>query len=197
MVEAGHCIDHPVIDLIEAKGFDTVEVRTVITCQSKYGVCVKCYGLDLARGHIVNEGEAIGIIAAQSIGEPGTQLTMNTFHIGGAASRAAAENNIQCKSQGHVKFHNLKVVEHHKSGQLITTSRSGSIAIVDAAGQEVERYKLGYGTSLMIKEGQQVDIGDIIAEWDPYTHPIIAEVDGIVDFVDMHEGVTVSKQSMS
>jgi DNA-directed RNA polymerase subunit beta' len=194
LVEAGTLLTHPVIDLIEAKGFDTVEVRTVITCQSKYGVCVKCYGLDLARGHIVNEGEAIGIIAAQSIGEPGTQLTMNTFHIGGAASRAAAENNIQCKSQGHVKFHNLKVVEHHKSGQLITTSRSGSIAIVDAAGQEVERYKLGYGTSLMIKEGQPVDIGDIIAEWDPYTHPIIAEVDGIVDFVDMHEGVTVSKQ---
>ena len=193
-VEAGALLTHPVIDLIEAKGFDTVEVRTVISCQSDYGVCVKCYGLDLARGHIVNEGEAIGIIAAQSIGEPGTQLTMNTFHIGGAASRAAAENNIQCKSQGHVKFHNLKCVEHHKTGQLITTSRSGSIAIVDAAGQEVERYKLGYGTNLTVKEAQAVEIGNIIAEWDPYTHPIIAEVDGIADFVDMHEGVTVSKQ---
>jgi DNA-directed RNA polymerase subunit beta' len=194
LVEAGTLLTHSVIDLIETKGFDTVEVRTVISCQADFGVCVKCYGLDLARGHIVNEGEAIGIIAAQSIGEPGTQLTMNTFHIGGAASRAAAENNIQCKSQGFVKFHNIKVVEHHKSGQLITISRSGSLAIVDAAGQEVERYKLGYGTSLMIKEGQEVQIGDIIAEWDPYTHPIIAEVDGIVDFVDMHEGLTVSKQ---
>jgi len=194
LIENGTLLTHDVIDVIEANGHDSVFVRSAITCESKHGICVQCYGLDLARGHIVNQGEAVGIIAAQSIGEPGTQLTMNTFHIGGAASRAAAENNIQSKSNGSVKFHNLKTVAHHKTGQLITTSRSGSIAIVDEQGQEVERYKLSYGTTLMTKESQKVAIGDIIAEWDPYTHPIVAEVDGIVDFVDIIDGVTVSRQ---
>ena len=190
---AGTLLDEEWVEKLESIGVDQVMVRSAITCEAKVGVCSQCYGRDLARGHRVNIGESVGVIAAQSIGEPGTQLTMRTFHIGGAASRSAAVNNIQVKAGGEVRLHNIKTVKH-ASGNLVATSRSGELTIVDEVGRERERYKVPYGAVLQVDEGSAVDGGQIVANWDPHTHPVITEVAGVLRFVDFVDGVTVQKQ---
>ena len=182
------------VELIESHSVDQVKVRSPITCEALYGVCAMCYGRDLARGHLVNIGEAMGIMAAQSIGEPGTQLTMRTFHIGGAASRTTAVNSVQIKSNGNVKLHNIKTTRHH-SGNLIAVSRSGEIAVVDGNGRERERYKVPYGATLTINDSDVCKAGQTIAQWDPHTHPIITEVAGIARFVDLIEGASMRRQT--
>ncbi|ABL98418.1 DNA-directed RNA polymerase subunit beta' [Shewanella amazonensis] len=187
-------LDEAWCDKLEQHSVDEVQVRSVITCETDFGVCAKCYGRDLARGHIINMGEAIGVVAAQSIGEPGTQLTMRTFHIGGAASRASAENSVQVKNAGTLKLHNAKYVTN-SDGKLVIVSRSSELAIIDELGREKERYKVPYGTVLDTKEGAEVNAGQIIANWDPHTHPIITEVAGSIKFVDMIDGVTITRQT--
>ncbi|HVV69483.1 MAG TPA: DNA-directed RNA polymerase subunit beta' [Gammaproteobacteria bacterium] len=187
-------LDERLVAVLDECNVDRVSVRSGITCQAQYGICAMCYGRDLARGHIVNIGEAVGVIAAQSIGEPGTQLTMRTFHIGGAASRAMAINNVQVKSKGQVKLHNMKTVRH-ASGHLIAVSRSGELSVVDSRGRERERYKVPYGAVLNIAEGSEVEAGQVIAQWDPHTHPIITEVAGYVQFHDLIDGVTMNRQT--
>jgi len=187
-------LDEELVDQLEQLRVDSIKVRTPITCETRYGICAACYGRDLARGHRVNIGEAIGVIAAQSIGEPGTQLTMRTFHIGGAASRATAINNVQVKSDGMVRLHNLKVVQQ-KDGKFISVSRSGELVIFDQQGREKERYKVPYGSVLTVGNENQVKGGQIIATWDPHAHPIITEVAGQVQFVDMVEGATMNRQT--
>ncbi|MBU6955819.1 MULTISPECIES: DNA-directed RNA polymerase subunit beta' [unclassified Hahella] len=194
VVPAGTLLDETTVETLEKAGVDEILVRSPITCETKYGVCASCYGRDLARGHLVNVGEAIGVIAAQSIGEPGTQLTMRTFHIGGAASRASAVDNIQVKHGGTVRLHNLKHIER-KNGNLVVVSRSSALAIADEAGREREWYKLPYGVELSVKQGQQVAAGEIVAKWDPHTHPIITEVGGKAIFVGVEEGITVKTQT--
>lgn len=187
-------LDEKWCDILEANSVDEVKVRSIITCDSLRGVCAHCYGRDLARGHMVNEGEAVGVIAAQSIGEPGTQLTMRTFHIGGAASRASAENNIQVKNPGKLKLHNVKSVENSDS-HLVITSRSAELTLIDEFGRERERYKVPYGAILKKGDGAAVEGGEIVANWDPHTHPIITEVQGKIKFVDMVDGVTMTTQT--
>ncbi|MCH1926348.1 DNA-directed RNA polymerase subunit beta' [Shewanella sp. C32] len=179
---------------LEEASVDEVKVRSVISCDTDFGVCACCYGRDLARGHLINQGEAIGVVAAQSIGEPGTQLTMRTFHIGGAASRASAENNVQVKNAGTLKLHNAKFVTNVE-GKLVIVSRSSELAISDELGREKERYKVPYGTILEKQDGDAIAAGDIIANWDPHTHPIVTEVAGYVKFVDMLDGVTIQRQT--
>jgi DNA-directed RNA polymerase subunit beta' len=190
---AGTLLDEKWVDHLEAMSVDQVKVRSPITCESRHGICSTCYGRDLARGHKVNIGEAAGVIAAQSIGEPGTQLTMRTFHIGGAASRSAAINNIQVKSKGTVRLHNIKIVQHSK-GHYVAVSRSGEVAVLDGHGRERERYKLPYGAVIAVDDGQEVESGQIVANWDPHTHPIVTEVAGIAKFSDFTDGVTVERQ---
>ncbi len=190
----GTFLDEAMIAQIEEAGVDEIWVRSAITCETKYGVCSSCYGRDLARGHIVNAGEAVGVIAAQSIGEPGTQLTMRTFHIGGAASRSSAVDNIQVKHGGKVRLHNMKSIER-KDGNLVVASRSSALAVADDHGREREWYKLPYGALITAKDGDQVDAGAIVAKWDPHTHPIITEMEGIVKFVGMEEGITINTQT--
>ncbi len=165
-----------------------------ITCETRFGICSNCYGRDLARGHLVNIGEAVGIIAAQSIGEPGTQLTMRTFHIGGAASRATAVDNIQVKSDGYAKLTNIKIVTQ-LNGNMVAVSRSGELTILDENGSEKERYKVPYGASLAASEGSKVKAGQVVATWDPHTHPVITEVAGRIKFIDMVDGVTMNRQT--
>ncbi len=193
IVAAGTLLDERWVDKIEDIGIDEIRVRSAITCDTRYGVCSACYGRDLARGHRVNRGEAVGVIAAQSIGEPGTQLTMRTFHIGGAASRAAAASNIAIKSGGSIRLHNIKLVKQ-KNGHNVAVSRSGEVGVIDEHGREKERYKVPYGAVISVNEGDHVDAGQIVASWDPHTHPIITEVAGNIRFFDFVEGVTVSKQ---
>ena len=193
LASAGTLLDEIWVQQLDDNGIDEVKVRSTITCQTRYGVCASCYGRDLARGHRVNEGEAVGVMAAQSIGEPGTQLTMRTFHIGGAASRAAAVNSIDVKYGGSVKLINLKVLER-SDGDFVAVSRSGELAIIDDIGRERERYKVPYGATLKVADGAVVDPGQSIVHWDPHTHPIITEVDGQVTFKDIVDGVTVSRQ---
>ena len=190
---AGTLLDENLVDRLEAEGVDEVWVHSPITCEARYGVCAACYGRDLARGHRVNIGEAVGVIAAQSIGEPGTQLTMRTFHIGGAASRAASVSNVQAKSAGTVRLHNIKTVQHH-SGNLVAVSRSGEITIMDEYGRERERYKVPYGATISVADNDSVVAGQVVASWDPHTHPIITEVKGWLRFYDFVEGVTVNRQ---
>ncbi|WP_299798775.1 DNA-directed RNA polymerase subunit beta' [uncultured Shewanella sp.] len=187
-------LDETWCDKLEEHSVDEVIVRSVISCDTDFGVCAACYGRDLARGHLINQGEAIGVVAAQSIGEPGTQLTMRTFHIGGAASRASAENNVQVKNAGTVKLHNAKHVMNSE-GKLVIVSRSSEIAIIDELGREKERYKVPYGTILEKLEDATVAAGEIIANWDPHTHPIVSEVAGSIKFVDLIEGVTMTRQT--
>ncbi|MBA2654041.1 MAG: DNA-directed RNA polymerase subunit beta' [Gammaproteobacteria bacterium] len=194
LIDQGTLLDEKLVDILEERGVEQVNVRSGITCDSRYGVCAKCYGRDLARGHLVNIGEAVGVIAAQSIGEPGTQLTMRTFHIGGAASRATAVNNVQVKSKGVIKLHNLKTVRH-ASGNLIAVSRSGELAVIDSHGRERERYKIPYGAVISIDDSADVQAGQVVAQWDPHTHPIITEVAGVVKFVDFIDGVTMNRQT--
>ncbi len=191
--EAGTLLDEEWVDTLERVGIDQVVVRSAITCKARVGVCAQCYGRDLARGHRVNQGEAVGVIAAQSIGEPGTQLTMRTFHIGGAASRSAAVNNIQVKTGGTVRLHNIKTVKH-AAGHLVATSRSGELTVVDEVGRERERYKVPYGATLQVADESPVEGGQIVANWDPHTHPVITEVEGTLVFVDFVDGVTVQSQ---
>ncbi|AOY88923.1 DNA-directed RNA polymerase subunit beta' [Marinobacter salinus] len=194
VVTAGTLLDEKTVETLERAGVDEVWVRSAITCETRHGICSKCYGRDLARGHRVNVGEAVGVIAAQSIGEPGTQLTMRTFHIGGAASRASAVDNIQVKHGGTVRLHNLKSIEK-SDGSLVVISRSSALAIADDQGREREWYKLPYGAVLSVKHGDAVEAGVAVAKWDPHTHPIIAEAGGTAKFVNMDQGITVRTQT--
>ena len=192
-VEMGTLLDERWVDRIEQLGIDEVRVRSSITCETRFGVCAACYGRDLARGELVNIGESVGVVAAQSIGEPGTQLTMRTFHIGGAASRAAAVDNVSVKGDGVVRLHNLKVVQH-ADGHYVAVTRSGELSIADEHGRERERYKIPYGAVLSVAEGDVVTGGQMVANWDPHTHPVVSEVAGRVRFSDAVDGVTVQSQ---
>ena len=187
-------LNEAMVDKLDAAGVQSVKVRSPITCDAQFGVCALCYGRDLARGHLVNIGEAVGVIAAQSIGEPGTQLTMRTFHIGGAASRAAAVDSVVVKTTGNLKFNNLKTVQHSQ-GHLVAVSRSGEVSVIDAHGRERERYKVPYGATISVKDGAEVKAGQTIANWDPHTHPIVSEVAGRVRFIDFVDGITVQAQT--
>ncbi|QWD98564.1 DNA-directed RNA polymerase subunit beta' [Polynucleobacter sp. MG-5-Ahmo-C2] len=187
-------LDEDHVDQIVALGIDEVKVRTVLSCLTRFGLCAKCYGRDLGRGGLVNVGEAVGVIAAQSIGEPGTQLTMRTFHIGGAASRALVASNIEAKSNGALKFSGTMRVVKNAKGEQIVISRSGEALIVDENGRERERHKVPYGATLLLKEDAAVKAGASLATWDPLTRPIISEYAGIARFDNVEEGVTVAKQ---
>jgi len=193
LLPVGTLIDEKMVRLIEQEGVDVVQVRSPITCKTRYGVCATCYGRDLARGRQINIGEAVGVMAAQSIGEPGTQLTMRTFHIGGAASRAAAASSLEVRNKGTLRFHNVKTVQHEK-GHLVAVSRSGEIGVVDEFGRERERYKIPYGAVINSKEGDKVVGGQIVSTWDPHTHPVITEVGGHIKFQDFVDGMTVTTQ---
>ena len=186
-------LDERLVRKLEAEGVDQIKVRSPIMCETRYGVCAKCYGRDLARGRPISIGEAVGVIAAQSIGEPGTQLTMRTFHIGGAASRAAAASSVEVRNKGTIRFHHIKAVQHEK-GHLVSVSRSGEIGVVDEYGRERERYKIPYGAIINVKEGDAVTPGQVVANWDPHTHPVVTEVAGFLKFQDFIDGVTVTTQ---
>jgi DNA-directed RNA polymerase subunit beta' len=192
--EAGTLLVEDVVDAIEALGIDEVKVRTPLTCETRFGLCAKCYGRDLGRGYLVNAGESVGVIAAQSIGEPGTQLTMRTFHIGGAASRAAATSQLEAKSNGTIHYTaSMRYVTNARK-DLIAISRNGEIIIADDSGRERERQKVPYGATLMVNDGAKIKAGAILAAWDPHTRPIITEYAGRVRFENIEEGVTVAKQ---
>ena len=193
-IPRGVLLDEGWVEKLEGVGVDEVKVRSAITCETRFGVCAACYGRDLARGDRVNIGEAVGVVAAQSIGEPGTQLTMRTFHIGGAASRAAAVDNIEVKAGGTLKWHNITPVQH-ASGHFVVVSRSGELAVLDEHGRERERYKVPYGAELVVADGAPVKGGQVVANWDPHTHPVITEVKGKVRFSDVVEGVTVQQRA--
>ncbi len=194
IAKAGTLLDEAWVEALENNSIDQVKVRSPITCEARFGICASCYGRDLARGHKVNGGEAVGVIAAQSIGEPGTQLTMRTFHIGGAASRSAAISSVEIKSTGTVRLHNIKTVKHIK-GHMVAVSRSGEVAVLDLNGRERERYKVPYGAVFNVEDGATVEAGQIVANWDPHTHPIVTEVAGRVRFSDFIESVTVSRET--
>ena len=187
-------IDEALCDVIEENSVDQIKVRSIITCKTDFGICAHCYGRDLARGHMINQGEAIGVVAAQSIGEPGTQLTMRTFHIGGAASRASAENSVQVNNSGILKLQNAKFVTNSDK-HLVITSRSSELTVIDEMGRVTENYKVPYGAVVSKDDGKAVTAGDTIANWDPHTHPIITEVKGKVQFVDLIDGVTMVRQT--
>jgi DNA-directed RNA polymerase subunit beta' len=191
---AGFLLDEDAVERIEQLGIDEVRVRTPLTCDTRYGLCAKCYGRDLGRGSLVNVGEAVGVIAAQSIGEPGTQLTMRTFHIGGAASRAAVASSVEAKSNGTVRFTSAMRYVTSAKGEQVVISRSGEVTIVDDNGRERERHKVPYGATLLVGDGQAVRAGTQLAKWDPLTRPIITEYTGQVKFENVEEGVTVAKQ---
>jgi DNA-directed RNA polymerase subunit beta' len=186
-------LDEKLVRMLEQEGVDQMLVRSPITCETRYGVCSSCYGRDLARGRSISIGEAVGVIAAQSIGEPGTQLTMRTFHIGGAASRAAAASSVEVRNKGVLRFHHIKTVQHEK-GHLVAVSRSGEIGVVDEYGRERERYKIPYGAMITAKEGDSVVGGQVVATWDPHTHPVVTEVAGFLKFQDFVDGMTVTSQ---
>jgi DNA-directed RNA polymerase subunit beta' len=194
LIKDGTLLDEKLTALLEEKNIDQVLVRTAVTCDTRYGVCRKCYGRDLGRGHLVNLGEAVGVIAAQSIGEPGTQLTMRTFHIGGAASRAATVSRIEIKTSGTVRLKNIKVVKH-ASGNYVVLSRSGELIVQDDQGRNRERYKVPFGAVLTVHDGSKAKAGTVIANWDPHAHPIITEVAGKISFADFIDGVTVNRQT--
>ena len=193
VLKAGELLDEKLVQKLDEHSVDIVKVRSAISCDTRYGVCAQCYGRDLARGHRINKGEAVGVIAAQSIGEPGTQLTMRTFHIGGAASRSAALNSVEVKAAGTVRLHNVKTVKHSK-GHLVAVSRSGEIGMIDEQGRERERYKLPYGAMIAVNDGDKAQGGDVVATWDPHTHPVISEVAGKLKLEDFLDGVTVTEQ---
>lgn len=192
--DSGTLLDEDAVDLIESIGIDEVKVRTPLTCETRYGLCAKCYGRDLGRGTSVNVGEAVGVIAAQSIGEPGTQLTMRTFHIGGAASRTAVVSKVESKSNGTVHYSSTMRYVTNAQNELIAISRSGEIIIQDENGRERERHKASYGATLLVRNGETVKAGQILTSWDPHTRPIITEYAGKVRFENVEEGVTVAKQ---
>ena len=195
LVEAGTLLNEQLVDLIDRSGVDEVKVRTPITCKTRYGLCAKCYGRDLARGKLVNTGEAVGVIAAQSIGEPGTQLTMRTFHIGGAASRAAAASQVEAKSNGTARFSSQMRYVANNKGELVVIGRSCELVIHDEVGRERERHKVPYGATLLVQDGSAVKAGQTLATWDPHTRPMITEYAGRVRFENVEEGVTVAKQT--
>ncbi len=182
-----------VVEKIKETGLELVRIRSVLTCQSKRGVCAMCYGRDLSRGRMVNIGESVGIIAAQSIGEPGTQLTMRTFHIGGTASRRIEQTTIKSEIAGKVVYQNIKAIQD-KEGNMVVMARHGHVAIMDDTGRERERYAVIYGAKIKVKDGEKVKPGQVLAEWDPFATPIIAEADGIIKYGDLDEGVTVREQ---
>src|SRR6187431_1206507 len=194
LIPVGTLLDEEAVDRIESLGIDEVKVRTPLTCDTRYGLCAACYGRDLGRGHLVNVGEAVGVIAAQSIGEPGTQLTMRTFHIGGAASRTAAASQIESKSAGTVRFSALMRYVTNAKGELVVIARSGEVMIHDDNGRERERHKVPYGATLQVKDGDVVKAGKVLATWDATARPIITEYAGRVKFENVEEGVTVAKQ---
>ena len=194
LVPSGTMIDEQWVKRIESLGVDEVKARSPITCEVRHGICAMCYGRDLARGHLVNQGESVGVIAAQSIGEPGTQLTMRTFHIGGAASRASAVDSVKVKQSGAVRLQNVKTVQN-KDGHLVAVSRSGSLAIADVNGRVRESYKLPYGAVINVDDQSSVSAGDVIASWDPHTLPIVTEVSGVVAFSGMEEGLSTRQQT--
>jgi DNA-directed RNA polymerase subunit beta' len=194
LYEAGTLLGEDEVERIETLGIDEVKVRTPLTCDTRYGLCAACYGRDLGRGHLVNVGEAVGVIAAQSIGEPGTQLTMRTFHIGGAASRTAAASQVESKSAGTVRFSALMRYVTNAKGELVVIARSGEVMIHDDNGRERERHKVPYGATLQVKDGDTVRAGKILAQWDATSRPIITEYAGTVKFENVEEGVTVAKQ---
>ena len=192
ILPSGTMLDEKNVDLLEQNAIDEVWVRSAITCETRHGICAKCYGRDLAKGRSVSVGESVGVVAAQSIGEPGTQLTMRTFHIGGAASRSVAANSIEVKSSGTARYHNLKVVKNTK-GDNVVVSRSGELGVTDSSGREKERYKIPYGAVISIQDGEALQLGQTTVTWDPYTTPIITETAGIVKFVDFVEGVSTEQ----
>ena len=194
IVETGTMLDEDLCDLIDQAGVDEVKVRTPLTCDTRYGLCAKCYGRDLGRGSMVNAGEAVGVIAAQSIGEPGTQLTMRTFHVGGAASRAAVASQVENKSAGVVRFSALMRYVTNARGEKIVITRSGEVLITTEHGQERERHKVPYGATLMVSDGDNIKAGTKLATWDPHTRPIITEYAGTARFEHVEEGQTVAKQ---
>jgi DNA-directed RNA polymerase subunit beta' len=193
LVPAGSEVDEDRVRIIENAGIESVMIRSVLTCATRFGVCVKCYGRDLARGEMVNLGEAVGVIAAQSIGEPGTQLTMRTFHIGGAATRRAEQHHAEAASEGEVRFHNIRTVVNRED-RTIAMNRNGEIGIFDSSGRERERHPVVYGADLRVRDGQTVKPGDILIEWDPFASPILAEVAGTIKFGDIVEGATMAEQ---
>jgi DNA-directed RNA polymerase subunit beta' len=193
LVHSGQEIDEDRVRLIENAGVESVKIRSVLTCASRFGVCVNCYGRDLSRGSMVNLGEAVGVIAAQSIGEPGTQLTMRTFHIGGAATRRAEQSHASAASEGTVRLHNIRTVTDTEGRETVMT-RNGEVGIVDASGREKERHPVVYGATLRVKEGSKVKIGDLLLDWDPFASPIFSEKRGVVEFKDIIEGATMQEQ---
>ena len=194
VIFSGTMLDEDLVDLIDKLGIDEVKVRTPLTCDTRYGLCARCYGRDLGRGMMVNAGEAVGVIAAQSIGEPGTQLTMRTFHVGGAASRAAVASQVEAKSAGTVRYtSNMRYVTSAK-GEKVVISRSGEVLIADDHGRERERHKVPYGATLSVDEGKVVRAGAKLSTWDPHTRPIVTEYAGTARFENVEEGVTVAKQ---
>ena len=194
VIAAGELLNEDLVEKVEQLGIDEVRVRTPLTCDVRYGLCAKCYGRDLGRGVLVNTGESVGIIAAQSIGEPGTQLTMRTFHIGGAASRAAVASSVETKSNGTARFTATMRYITNAKGELIVISRSGEVMITDDSGRERERHKIPYGATLHVHDGQALTAGSQLASWDPLTRPIISEYGGVVKFENVEEGVTVARQ---
>jgi len=194
LFEAGTLLNEEEVDTIEALGIDEVKVRTPLTCDTRYGLCCMCYGRDLGRGSLVNVGEAVGVIAAQSIGEPGTQLTMRTFHIGGAASRTAVASQVESKSSGTARFTSVMRYVTNARGEAVVISRSGEVLVADDNGRERERHKVPYGAMLAVKDGDAVKAGQVLANWDPHTRPIITEYAGRIKFENVEEGVTVARQ---
>ncbi|MAD15744.1 MAG: DNA-directed RNA polymerase subunit beta' [Alteromonadaceae bacterium] len=193
LVERNVLLDEALVDMLESNSVDQIQVRSVITCENDFGVCAKCYGRDLARGHMVGHGEAVGVIAAQSIGEPGTQLTMRTFHIGGAASRASAENSVQVKTTGTLKLQNAKFVRN-TDDKVVIVSRSTEITIIDDQGREKERYKVPYGAILTTDDNATVTSGEVVANWDPHSHPIVTERQAKISFADIDDSNTEMQQ---
>ena len=194
LVAEGTLIDEKTADVLDKNGVDELWVRSSITCEMPFGVCAKCYGRDLARGHRVNIGEAVGVIAAQSIGEPGTQLTMRTFHVGGAANRAAAADGVDSRNAGTIREHNIKTVVNREK-QRVAVTRTGEIGVVDAQGRERERYKIPYGAIVLVSEGDTVKAGQRLGKWDAHTHPIITEIAGNIRFQDFEDGVTIARET--
>jgi DNA-directed RNA polymerase subunit beta' len=195
ILEINEEIDEDKASAVQEGGIEKVKIRSVLTCATRRGVCARCYGRDLSTGRLVELGQAVGVIAAQSIGEPGTQLTMRTFHIGGTASRVSEQNTLDARHSGTAHYEGLQVVETHKEGgQLIVMNRNGSIVVKDEKGRDRERYPIVYGARLKVKDGQKVEQGQVIVEWDPYTFSILTEELGTVRFKDIIEGVTVHEE---
>ena len=194
IVESGQKIDEEKADCIETAGIERIRIRSVLTCESKRGICMKCYGRNLATGRMVEMGEAVGIIAAQSIGEPGTQLTMRTFHIGGTASRVVEQANIKARNDGKITYHSLRTVERSDTKEIIVLNRNGQISINDENGREFERHPVPHGAIILTKEGKEISKGSVFVKWDPYMSPILTEVAGIVRFEDIKEGITMRQE---